>query len=298
MKIIKKNNIENRLTLLLSHSILIIFCCVCLLPIMIVLSSSLSSENAIVSNGYSIIPHDFSFKAYEYIFKNPKDIINAYFISISVSILGMVLGLLINSMIAYPLSRRDFKYRKKVSFYVFFTMLFSGGLVPFYILIINLKLKDNFWVLVLPYLVAAWNILLLRTFFQSIPMALVESAKIDGSSEFGIFFKIIMPLSKPALATVGLLISFTYWNDYWLGLLFISNKKLVSLQYMFYKIMANLEYYIRNMQFFRGSISVNSLPTQSTRMAVCILIIAPMLVFFTIFQKYLVKGMIVGSVKG
>lgn len=290
-------NSKNLTDLIFAHIIIGSFCLLCILPLLIVLSSSLSSEDGLASNGYSVFPHNISFEAYAYVFKNPGQLINAYFISASVSIVGMVLGVLLNSMIAYPLARKDFKLRNKISFYVFFTMLFSGGLVPWYILIINLKLKDTFWVLVLPSMVAAWYILMLRTYFQTIPAALIESAKIDGTSEFGTFFKIALPLSKPALATVGLLLSFSYWNDYWLGLMFISNKKLVSLQYMFYRIVSNIQFYLNYASVFSGK-SRNELPTESMKMALCVLTIAPMLCVFPFFQKYLVKGMTVGSIKG
>jgi putative aldouronate transport system permease protein len=236
--------------------------------------------------------------AYAYLFRNPKQILNSYFISISVSAVGMLLSLLVNSMIAYPLSRKDFRPRKKISFYVFFTMLFSGGLVPWYMVIIGLKLQNTFWVLVIPYIVAAWYILLLRTFFQTIPVAIIESAKIDGSSEFRTFFRIILPLSKPALATVGLLIVFQYWNDFWLGLLFISNRNLISLQYMFYKTMANLDFYLKNASRLPAGMTLDSIPKQTARMALCVLTAAPMLFVVPFFQKYFVKGLVVGSVKG
>lgn len=284
--------------IVLAHMVFIVFCFLCIFPLIIILSTSLSAEKVIISDGYTIIPRNISFESYIYIFKNSKQILNSYFISISTTALGMVLGLLINSMIAYPISRKDFIFGKKISFYVFFTMLFSGGLVPTYMLITGLKMKDTFWVLVIPYLVAAWNILLLRTFFMTIPAALVESAKIDGSSELGSFFRIILPLSKPSLATVGLLIAFHYWNDYWLGLLYISDRNLVNLQYMFYKTMANLEFYINNIKLLQGSIKADSMPKESTRLALCILTAAPMMIVFPFFQKYFVKGMVVGSVKG
>ncbi|WP_391571972.1 carbohydrate ABC transporter permease [Cohnella sp.] len=251
-----------------------------------------------MSKGYSVIPSQFSLVAYEYIFRNAGKLLNSYFTSASVTIVGTILGLLINAMIAYPLSRNDFRFRRQIAFYVFFTMLFSGGLVPWYIVITSLHMQDTFWVLVLPYLVAAWFVLLLRTFFQTIPAAIIESAKLDGCSEFGIFLRMILPLSKPALATVGLFIVFQYWNDYWLGLLFVTKENLISLQYMFFKTMASLDFYLRNATNLPPGLTLESLPKLSARMALCVLTAGPMLFVFPFFQKYFVKGLTVGSVKG
>jgi len=283
---------------LAAHAIFISFCIFCLLPIITIISTSLTNEGAIMSKGYSVIPSQFSLVAYEYIFRNAGKLLNSYFTSASVTIVGTILGLLINAMIAYPLSRNDFRFRRQIAFYVFFTMLFSGGLVPWYIVITSLHMQDTFWVLVLPYLVAAWFVLLLRTFFQTIPAAIIESAKLDGCSEFGIFLRMILPLSKPALATVGLFIVFQYWNDYWLGLLFVTKENLISLQYMFFKTMASLDFYLRNATNLPPGLTLESLPKLSARMALCVLTAGPMLFVFPFFQKYFVKGLTVGSVKG
>jgi len=289
---------DSRLLLVFSHGILILFSLLCILPIIIVLSSSFSVENDVINYGYRLFPKEITFVAYEYVFLNAQKLLQAYWVSFSVTAVGTIISLLVNAMIAYPLARKDFKWRGKISFFVFFTMMFTGGLVPWYMVITNLQLQNTFWVLVVPYLVAAWFILLLRTFFQTVPVEIIESAKIDGSNEFGIFFRMMLPLSKPALATVGLLIIFQYWNDYWLGLLFITDDKLVSLQYLFYKIMANLNFYINNASYLPPGVSLDSLPKLSSRMALCILTALPMLFVFPFFQKYFVKGLTVGSVKG
>lgn len=293
-----KRKSTNGFAMLFAHAILSIFSLLCILPILVILSTSLSDENEVIANGYSLIPQHFSMIAYEYIFLNAEKLFQAYYISISVAVAGTLLSLLINAMVAYPLSRKSFKWRSKLSFYVFFTMLFSGGLVPWYIVITSLQLQDTFMVLIVPYLVAAWYILLLKTFFQTIPLEIIESAKMDGSSEFGIFFGMILPLSKPALATAGLLIVFQFWNDYWLGLLFITNEKLISLQYLFFKIMANLNFYLKNANNLPAGMTLDSLPKQSSTMALCILTVVPVLLVFPFFQKYFVKGLTVGSVKG
>lgn len=289
---------KNTLFRLFSHGMLIIFGISCLLPLLVIISTSLSSEDAVTRNGYSLIPRQFSFTAYEYIFLNARKLLHAYFISISTGVTGTVLALLLNAMIAYPLSRKDFRHRGTLSFYVFFTMLFSGGLVPWYIVIITLHMKDTFWALVVPYLVAAWYILILKTFFQTIQVEIIESAKMDGASEWGIYFRMMIPLSKPALTTVGLLIVFQYWSDYWLGLLFISNDNLVNLQYLFFKITSNLDFYARNADRLPRGLTLDALPKQSSKMVLCVLIAVPMLLVFPFFQKYFVNGLTVGSVKG
>ena len=209
------------------HVIMLIVCAFCVLPLILVVSISLTDMDYIYANGYSFFPRETTTGAYEYIAKNPKELVDAYKVTIFVTAVGTVFGLLFSAMLAYPLSRRDYRYRSKLSFLVFFTLLFNGGLVPTYILISKyLQLKNNLLVLILPYLVYPWYVILLRTFFQSIPFEMVESAMIDGCGEWKTFWSIILPLSKPVLATVGLLIAFRYWNDWYLGMLYISDRTL------------------------------------------------------------------------
>ncbi|MBA7497787.1 MAG: ABC transporter permease subunit [Clostridia bacterium] len=279
--------------------ILTSFAVTCIIPIIAVLSISLSNEMDILRHGYSLIPREISLTAYQYIFKVPKHILQSYFISTSVTGAGTLLSLFIIALLAYPLSRRDFKYRNALAFYIFFTMLFNGGLVPWYILIVRyLHLKDTWWVLVLPYLVLPWFVLLLKTFFQQIPISIIESAKLDGASELRIFFTIIVPLSKPALAAIGLFILLRYWNDWWLPLLYIDSENLVPLQYMLQRMMANIQFLTQQLRTTQMFIDVSKLPNESARMAMCILAAGPMLFIFPFFQKYFVKGLTVGAIKG
>lgn len=247
--------------------------------------------------GFGLIPKTLSTEAYAYIFKYPAQILNSYSVTGAVTIIGSLLSLLIIAMIAFPLSRPDFKHKNKIAFYVYFTMLFNGGLVPTYLVVAKyLGLKDTLWALILPYLVNAWFILLLRTFFQKIPFSIIESVKIDGGSEYRIFFSIILPLSKPALATVGLFILLQYWNDWFLGLLYIDSDKLVPLQFLLYRMMANMEF-LSQAGAVQG-IDVSKFPSESARMAMCIIAAGPVLFVFPFFQKYFVKGLTVGAVKG
>jgi len=282
------------------HIIMLIVCAICVVPLILVVSISFTDMDYIYANGYSFFPKETTTGAYEYIAKNPKELLDAYKVTIFVTAVGTAVGLLFCSMLAYPLSRRDYRHRSKLSFLVFFTLLFSGGLVPTYILISKyLNLKDSLLALILPYLVYPWFVILLRTFFQSIPFEMVESAQLDGCGEWKTFWSIILPLSKPALATVGLLIAFRYWNDWYLGMLYISDRELRPLQYLLYSIMSNLEEFERNFHITAifGDMSA-TFPSEPVRMAMAVLAVGPMLLVFPFFQKYFVRGIAVGAVKG
>ncbi|HEY5585973.1 MAG TPA: carbohydrate ABC transporter permease [Ruminiclostridium sp.] len=278
----------------------IIFSVFCILPILYVVAISFSKELDIVTLGYRLIPSNISLKAYEYILRKPTLIINSYTISIIVTVSGTFLSLFLTSMLAYAISRKDYRYRKITSFYIFFTMLFNGGLVPWYILVAKyLHMKDSILALILPYTIAAWFVLLMKGFMGGIPDSIIESAKIDGASEFKAFFKIILPISKPALATVGLFNVLMYWNDWWLGMLFINNEKLVPLQLMLYRIMSNIAFMTSGVASTQvTALNLSDLPNESARMAMCMLAAGPMLFIFPFFQKYFVKGLTLGAVKG
>jgi len=284
---------------LLHHAVLGGFTLFCLVPFWLVVSTSLSRERDINLYGYSLIPRQISFLSYEVILRNPAQLVNSYLVTIAVTAAGTALGLWLTVTIAYVLARRDYKYRNFLSFYVFFTMLFNGGLVPFYILVSRwLGMKDTIFALIVPYLVSAWFVLLMKGFLQSIPPALVESAKIDGASEFTTFVRIVLPIAKPSLATVGLFLVLQYWNDWWLSMLFIDSERLYSLQYLLVRIMTHIEFL--NTQFARQYMRLElfDVPSLSARMAMCVLAAGPMLFVFPFFQKHFVKGLTVGSIKG
>lgn len=273
----------------------------CIIPILAIISVSFSNETDIVNKGYSLIPKNIDFSAYKFIFEKPKSILNAYAVTIFTTTAGTFLSLLIMSMIAYPLSRAHFAYRNKIAFFVFFTMLFNGGLVPWYMVITRgLKfLPDTMWVMIIPYLANAWNIMLLRSFFKTVPDSLIESAKIDGSGELRTFFTIALPLVKPGLATIGTFMALLYWNDWWLPLLYVNRAELQNLQFMLYKIMTNAQALAEQLeQSGNIEIDVKQIPTESMRMAMCVLAMGPMLFVFPFFQKHFSKGITVGAVKG
>ncbi|SFT29407.1 carbohydrate ABC transporter permease [Paenibacillus sp. BC26] len=288
-----------KISQLLIHLIFILFSLCCILPLISILSISLSNEVDILKNGYSLIPRMFDLKAYSYVLYRPVQLLGAFKVSIMVSFIGTFLAVLFMAGISYTLSRQDFKFKNSLSFYVFFTLLFNGGLVPTYILISNyLHLKNTIWVLILPYLAVPWFILLLRSFMQKIPFNIIESCMIDGASEFRIFFQIVIPLAKPGLATVSLFTMLLYWNDWWLSLLYIENEHLVPLQYMLYRMMNNIAYLTSSTNMMPPSMKNAELPSESARMAMAILAAGPMLAVFPFFQKYFVKGLTVGAVKG
>lgn len=282
------------------HLVFVLFSLGCLLPILLVVAVSFTGEMEILKNGYSLIPRNFSLDAYLMIMKQSRQLVNSYLATILVTALGTFFSMLITSMLAYGISRKDYEFSGITSFYVFFTMLFSGGLVPWYILINRtLHMKDTIFALFVPYLVIPWFVLLMKGFLSTIPLSIIESAKIDGANEFRIFFRIVLPVSKPGLATVSLFCVLMFWNDYWLSLLFIEKSKFVTLQFLLYRIMANIDFLNSALASKSGMTgNIKDIPSQGARMAMCILAAGPMLFIFPFFQKYFVKGMTVGAVKG
>ena len=269
-------------------------------PIIAVIGISLTEEKILISEGYKIWPQKITWEAYAYIFANPKEILNAYKTTIIYSFFGTFLSVLVMSLMAYPLSRRDYTYRKPITFLVFFTMLFSGGLIPSYILnTAYLNLNNTIWIYIFPALASAWHIILIRTFFQGVPLELAESAKIDGCSELRTFFQIMLPLSKPVIATVSFLTLLGKWNDWNTSLIYIKDSSLYSLQYLLQKIMDEAEFLKKTMEFAPSiALENDSIPSESIKFAMCVVASGPMLVVFPFFQKYFSKGLTVGAIKG
>jgi putative aldouronate transport system permease protein len=275
------------------HIILIVFSLACLLPLALVISASFSDEKDIALHGYSFVPLHFTTFAYNYILQQPEQLLRSYAVTVFVTAVGTALGLFFMSLLAYVLSRPDFRYRKQLSFYVFFTMLFNGGLVPSYILITQyLHLKDSILALILPYLIVPWYVLLLRTFLSQLPNELLDAARIDGAGEWRIFFQIVTPLAKPALATVGLFCILMYWNDWWLALLYIDNRALQPLQYLLYSILTNIA-------VLASSPQTTGIPTPvaTVRMAMAVLATGPAALAFMLVQRYFVRGITIGALK-
>lgn len=291
----KEEKIANRVITL----IFMIIALFCVVPIFYILAASLSDEIALSREGYSLLPRGFSLEAYKYVLESPKAILNAYGVTILVTLGGTVVSLLITAMFAYVIARKDFKLSRVFSFMVFFSMLFNGGLVPTYIMMTKYyNMKDMIFALIIPYIIMPWHVFLMKGFLSDIPTSLIEAAKIDGAGEVKTFFKIILPISKPAMATVGLFIAFTYWNDWYQSMLYIDKASLNSLQFYLYRIMNNIQYLSSSMMSGNISIDMSNMPSETARMVLCILAAGPMLVIFPFFQKYFVKGLTVGAVKG
>ena len=268
----------------------------CLFPLLLVLASSFTDEIALARNGYSIIPSKFSVEAYVAIFNKPAVILRAYAVTTGITLVGTVLGVSMIALLAYPLSRRDFILRTPISFMVFFTMLFNGGLVPYYILMTQyLNVQNTILALLLPHLVGAYYVLILRTYFSGLPDELFEAARVDGAGEWTIFWQIAVPLARPALATIALFIALNYWNDWTTALYFIRSPDLYPLQYLLYIIQSNAQAMALQEQV--GQIGTQKLPTETARMAMAVLATGPASVLFLFFQKYLVSGVTLGAFK-
>ena len=279
------------------YGILTLISVLWIIPVLFIFSLSVTPETSLSEVGYRLIPKEITFDAYTYIIKNPAQILNSYKISIIVTVLGTVAGLMFTTGIAYAMSRKDFKLGKHITRFVMFAMLFHGGLIPTYIVVTQvLHLGNTLWVLILTMLVSPWNIFLMKSFLSSTPTELLEASFIDGATEYQTYFKVVLPLAKPGLATVGLLILFSYWNDWYQAMLYIDNMDLVPLQLLLYKIISNIQFVLQN-SFYLAS-EGGSFPTIAARMATCVIAIAPMLLAFPFFQKYLAKGLTLGSVKG
>ena len=279
------------------YGILTLISVLWIIPVLFIFSLSVTPETSLSEVGYRLIPKEITFDAYTYIIKNPAQSLNSYKISIIVTVIGTVAGLMFTTGIAYAMSRKDFKLGKHITRFVMFAMLFHGGLIPTYIVVTQvLHLGNTLWVLILTMLVSPWNIFLMKSFLSSIPTELLEASFIDGATEYQTYFKVVLPLAKPGLATVGLLILFSYWNDWYQAMLYIDNMDLVPLQLLLYKIISNIQFVLQN-SFYLAS-EGGSFPTIAARMATCVIAIAPMLLAFPFFQKYLAKGLTLGSVKG
>jgi len=292
---------SDRITQWVSHIFLSILAVGSIIPFIILLSSSLSGEAVIMKEGYSFIPKEFSFAAYEYLLNNSSSILRAYGITIFVTVFGTLVSLAMTSFLAYALSRRDLPYRNVFAFFVFFTLLFNGGLVPTYLVYTQIfDVKNTIWALIVPgLLMNGFNVLLMRTFFiTSIPEPIIESARMDGAGEFRTFFSIILPLSLPILATIGLLQTIIYWNDWFNGLIYITEPSLFSIQNILNRMLADIQFLASSNLGTNASQAASQIPTTGVRMAIAEIGVLPILIAYPFFQKYLVKGIALGSVKG
>jgi putative aldouronate transport system permease protein len=281
----------------ISYVFITLFALACVFPFVLMISSSFMNEQEIIQEGYKLIPNSFSFAAYETMLNNSKQLVDAYGVTIFITVVGTALGLFMMSMAGFVLNRKDFKYRNFFSFMIYFTTLFSGGLIPTYILMVkHLHLKDNLFAMILPGVVGAWSIFLMRNFMKSIPDSLYESATIDGAGDFKIYWKIFMPLAIPSLATIGLFSALGFWNEWYNGMLYIDTKAKFPLQLYLQKMVNQTN--IQSMIDQGAVIDTASLPTQSIKMATAVLATGPIILLYPFIQRYFVTGLTIGAVKG
>lgn len=274
-----------------------------IVPMLLVIIISFSSNASIADVGFSFFPEEWSLEGYQYLFKMGEQVLDSYIITIFYTVVGTVMSLSVMSLFAYVIAQKNFPARGAFTWMLFFTMLFSGGLVPSYILNVRyLNMYDTVWVFLLPSLVSAYNVIILRTFIQTtIPDTLFEAAKIDGAGHWRIFAQIVLPLFKAGLATIGLFNIVGRWNDWFTGMLYIDNAKLVPIQTLLQKIQSQMDFLKNNSAITgtpEGIQMMRNLPTQSLRMACVVIIVLPILCAYPFFQRYFVSGLTIGSVKG
>ncbi|WP_433614430.1 carbohydrate ABC transporter permease [Paenibacillus cellulositrophicus] len=299
---LEKFNRTHRVVDVIFHLIFIVLALICVIPVVVVLSISFSSEDSIRETGYHLLPTVLSGDAYAYIAKQGTTILRALGVSVLVTVIGTVLGVLLTASMGYVISRPNYKLKGFLTWIVFIPMVFNGGLVSSYFINSNLLgLKDSIWALILPLAVSSFNVIICKTFFKStIPDGLIESAEIDGASQLRIFFSIVLPISLPVIATIGLFLCFAYWNDWFQSMLYIDNQNLYSLQALLNSLMSNVDALAKNAASMGVSyaVLVATMPKESARMAVAILIVLPVACAYPFFQKYFISGLTVGAVKG
>ncbi|OMF21079.1 sugar ABC transporter permease [Paenibacillus sp. FSL H8-0548] len=299
---LEKFNRTSKVVNIFFNLIFIILALLCVIPVVVVLSISFSSEESIRETGYHLLPVALSGEAYAYVVKQGTMILRALGVSALVTVVGTVLGVLLTTSMGYVLSRPTYKLNGFLTWVVFIPMIFNGGLVSSYFINTNLLgLKDSVWALILPLAVSSFNVIICKTFFKStIPDGLIESAEIDGASQLRIFFSIILPISLPVVATIGLFLCFSYWNDWFQSMLYIDNQNLYSLQALLNSLMSNVDALAKNAASMGVSyaVLVATMPKESARMAVAIIIVLPVAFAYPFFQKYFISGLMIGAVKG
>ena len=285
---------------ILGYVLLFSFGMLCVTPFYLIGISSLASEPSLIRNGFRMIPEEFSLDAYRLVFTNPARIGRAYLNTIFVTLAGTVLSLFLTTLTGYVLSRRDFKWRNGFSFFFFFTTLFSGGLIPWYILCTQaLHFKNTYYALILPMAFPIWNMIIAKNFMRGVPYEISESAKMDGAGELTIYFKLYLPISKPLLATLGLFAALAYWNDWYNSMLFNTKEEMQSLHYFLQDMLSTIQ--ALKQLIAEGNLEVAqkaNLPTTSMRMAMTCVVTGPIIFLYPVVQRYFIKGLTIGAVKG
>ncbi len=292
---------HNKIGQFFMHLICILLCIACVAPFVLLIVSSLTEEATLMRNGYNFWPEVWSLETYLYILRKGSTILRAYGITVFVTVVGTTVSILITLMFAYPLSRKELPFRYQLSFFVFFTMLFNGGLIPTYMMYTNtFHIKNTIFALIIPSLLMnAFYVMMMRSYFTSnIPDELVEAARIDGAGEYKILFRIVIPLSIPMVATLTLMVGLGYWNDWLNGLYYLTDTSLFSIQNVLNKMITDVQFLATNASSLASSVDTSSLPSVGIRMAIAVIGVLPILVIYPFFQRYFVKGIVVGGVKG
>ena len=292
---------NNKIQQLVLNIIMAILALSCILPFMLLVISSFSSEASLAAQGYSFFPKEWSLETYQYIFNSAGSIFKGYGLTILVTLVGTIASILLTILFAYPLSRPELPYRNFFAFFIFFTMLFNGGMVPTYLMYVNgLGIKNTIWAYIIPmHLMGAFYVIMMRSFFTaSIPNSLIEAARLDGAGEFRILATVIVPLSKPMLATLILMIGLTYWNDWVNGMYYINDDKYYSIQLLLNRMLLDTQFLMSNANNKYGNIDTSQLPSTGIKMAIAVMGVLPVLIIYPFLQKYLVKGITIGAVKG
>ncbi|MNO43679.1 L-arabinose transport system permease protein AraQ [compost metagenome] len=276
-----------------------LFALSCIFPFIFIIIISFTDEKTLAINGFSILPKLLSLDAYRFLMQSGGQMAQSLGVTLAVTVIGTILTLYLVSTYAYAISRKNFDQRRFFSFLAFFTMLFSGGLVPGYIVVTQvLHLRDSIWALIFPSILNAFYIIVMRTFFTTtVPDAIIESAKIDGASEFGIYTRIVLPISLPGIATIGLFSTLGFWNDWFNALLYIDNPNLIPLQTLLIRIQNNMDFIVQNSSQVVSYDIAAALPTETVRMAMVVLATLPIALAYPFFQKYFIQGLTIGSVK-
>lgn len=280
--------------------LMVIVCLVALIPIYVIVISSVTSEASLVSNGYHLWPEEFSGSAYKYLFSQGSILITAYINTILSTLAGTVMAVVMVGLYAYAISRDNFKFKTFFTFFAFFTMLFSGGLVAYYMVMRQvLTIQNSLWALFLPSAFSPFWVIVMRTFYKlNVPPELIEAARIDGASEWRTFLQIVLPLSVPGLATVALFSAIGIWNNFFNCLLLVDEAKYYSLQFTIYTTLNNIRFLLENADKMAGLVNISALPSQTFRMAMAVVTVGPIIFAYPFFQKYFVRGLTIGAVKG
>jgi len=285
---------------IVSYGLTFIFGMMCLIPFYLIFISSFASDSALLRNGYRLIPKEFSLNSYQWVFKSPQRIFLAYRNTIFVTVTGTALSVLLSTMTGYVLARKDFPWRNGFSLFYFFTTLFNGGLVPWYILCTQyLGFKNKFISMILPMAFPVWNMIIAKNYMKGIPYEIIESAKVDGANDILIFFRLILPVATPLIATLGLFSALTYWNDWYNCMLFVTDKNKQNLQYFLQEMLGSIEALKQLIAKGESSVLDNvTLPQAGIKMAMTCVVVGPIIFLYPMIQKYFIKGLTIGAVKG